>query len=67
MKLLSSFTYPGVVANLYEFLSSVEHKGRYLKNVSNQTVDIPHWLTWSFFMVNFLLWKSIESINSLVT
>jgi len=31
MKTLSSFTYPQVVANLYEFLSSAEHKGRYFK------------------------------------
>jgi len=30
MKILSSFTQPQVVANLYEFLSSAEHKGRYL-------------------------------------
>jgi len=26
IKILSSFTYPQVVANLYEFLSSAEHK-----------------------------------------
>jgi len=29
MKILSTFTHPQVVANLYEFLSSAEHKGRY--------------------------------------
>jgi len=29
MKILSLFTHPQVVANLYEFLSSAEHKGRY--------------------------------------
>jgi len=29
MKILSSFAHPQVVANLYEFLSSDEHKGRY--------------------------------------
>jgi len=28
MKILSSFTHPLVVANLYEFLSSDEHKER---------------------------------------
>jgi len=28
---LSSFTHPQVVANLYEFLSSAEHKGRYFE------------------------------------
>jgi len=31
MKILSSFTHPLVVANLYEFLSSAEHKGRYFE------------------------------------
>jgi len=30
MKILS-FTHPQVFANLYEFLSSAEHKGRYFK------------------------------------
>jgi len=32
MKILSSFTHPQVVANLYEFFfSSAEHKGRYFE------------------------------------
>jgi len=33
MQILSSFTYPNlyVVPNLYEFLSSVKHKRRYLE------------------------------------
>jgi len=31
MKILSLFTDPQVVANLYEFLSSAEHKGRYFE------------------------------------
>jgi len=31
MKILLSFTHPHVVANLYEFLSSTEHKGRYFE------------------------------------
>jgi len=32
MKILSTFIYPQVVANLYEFLSSAEqHKGRYFE------------------------------------
>ncbi len=38
MKILSSFTHPRVVPNLYEFLCSAEHKGRYLKKVCNQAV-----------------------------
>jgi len=31
MKILLSFTHPQVVANLCEFLSSAEHKGRYFE------------------------------------
>jgi len=31
MNILSSFTHPQVVANLYEFHSSAEHKGRYFE------------------------------------
>ncbi len=31
MKILSSFTHPQVVPNLYEFLCYAEHKGRYFE------------------------------------
>jgi len=31
MKILSLFIHPQVVAKLYEFLSSAEHKGRYFE------------------------------------
>jgi len=31
MKILSSFTHLQVAANLYELLSSAEHKGRYFE------------------------------------
>ncbi len=31
MKILSSFTHPQVVPNLFEFLCSAEHKGRYFE------------------------------------
>jgi len=31
MKILISFTHPQVVANLYKFISSAEHKGRYFE------------------------------------
>lgn len=40
LKPLSSFTHPQVATNLYQFLSSVEHKIRSFKNVGNQTVPI---------------------------
>jgi len=39
IEILSSFTYPQVVSNLYEFLLNIED---ILKNVSNQTLDGPH-------------------------
>ncbi len=31
MKIVSSFTQPHVIPNLYEFLSYAEHKGRYFE------------------------------------
>jgi len=31
MQILSPFTYPQVVATLYDILSSAEHKGRYFE------------------------------------
>ncbi len=31
MKILSSFTHPQVVPNLYEYLCSAEYKGRYFE------------------------------------
>jgi len=42
MKILSSFTHPHVVSNLYVFICSAEDKGRYLEECFNQTDLIPH-------------------------
>jgi len=41
IKILSSFTHPQVVLNLYEFLSSAEQKKQtlMLKNMGNQAVN----------------------------
>ncbi len=39
MKILSSFTHPEVVPNIYKLISAIEHKIRYL-NVDNQTVMV---------------------------
>jgi len=44
MKILSVFTHPHVIPNLYVFICSAEHKGRYLKECFKQTDLIPHWL-----------------------
>jgi len=33
MKIMSSFTHPYVVPNLYEFLSLAEHKRRYFEEI----------------------------------
>ncbi len=54
--ILSSFTHPQVFPNLYEFSSSVEHKRRYLKYVSNQTVDSSHWFHSIFFHTHGSQW-----------
>jgi len=40
MKILSVFTHPHVVPNL--FICTAEHKGRYLEECFNQTDLIPH-------------------------
>ncbi len=50
--MMSSFTHPQVVPNLYECVCS-EHKGQY--SVGNRAVFV------------FLLWKSMVPQNSLVT
>jgi len=38
MKILSVFTHPHVVPNLYVFICSAEHKGRYLEDIFPTTV-----------------------------
>ncbi len=40
MKILSSFTHPQVVPNLYEFLCSAEHKGRYSEECGKQSSSV---------------------------
>jgi len=57
MKILSSFTHPQVVSYLYEFFSSANI---ILNNVSNKQLMDP-------IDVLFFLWKSMGSINCLVT
>jgi len=42
MKILSSFMHPHVVPNLYVFICSAVHKGRYFEECFNQTDLIPH-------------------------
>jgi len=42
MKILSLFTHPHVVPNLYVFICYFIHKGRYLEEAFNQTDLIPH-------------------------
>jgi len=45
MKILSSFTHPQVVANLNEFLSSVEHKGKYFEERLERLTRTSKYLT----------------------
>ncbi len=42
INILSSFTYPHVVPNLYEFLSNVEQKKIFKKMLKKQTVAGSH-------------------------
>ncbi len=64
MKILSSFTHPQVVPNLYECLCSAEHKGRYSEQCGKQSSSGAPLTSIVFF---FLLWKSKVPQNSLVT
>ncbi len=59
MKMLSVFTNPHVVSNLYDFFCSMEHERLYLKDVGNHTVSVPIYLyymnTVSIFQNIFLM------------
>ncbi len=58
LKILSSFTLPQVVPDLYECLCSAEHKGRYSEECGEKS---------SSGSIFFLLWKSMVPQNILVT
>ncbi len=64
MKILSPFTHPQVVPNLYECLCSAEHKGRYSEECGKQSSSGAPLTSIVFF---FLLWKSMVPQNSLIT
>jgi len=64
MTILSSFTHPQVVSNLYEFIYFAEH--RILKNVGNQTVDVLHWLYPDILRNICVLLCLAEEINSYI-
>ncbi len=64
MKILSSFTHPQVVPNLYQCLCSAEHKGRYSEECGKQSSSGAPLTSIVFF---FLLWKSMVPQNRLVT
>ncbi len=64
MKILSSFTHPQVVPNLYECLCSAEHIGRYFEECGKQSRSGAP-LTSIVFV--FLIWKSMVPQNSLIT
>ncbi len=64
MKILSSFTHPQLVPNLYGCLCSAEHKGRYSEECGKQSSSGAPLTSIVFF---FLLWKSMVPQNSLVT
>ncbi len=61
MKILSSFTHPQVVPNLYEFLCSAEHKGKYSEEHGKQSRSGAPLTSIVLF---FLLWKSMVPQNS---
>ncbi len=62
--ILSLFTHPQVVPNMYECICSAEHKGRYSEECGKQSSSGAP-LTYIVFF--FLLWKSMVPQNILVT
>ncbi len=64
MIILSSFTHPQVVPNLYECLCSAEHKGRYSEQCGKQRSS---GAPLTSIMFSFLLWMSMVPQNSLIT
>ncbi len=64
MIIMSSFTQPQVVPNLYECLCSAEHKGRYSEECGKQRSS---GAPLTSIMFSFLLWKSMVPQNSLIT
>ncbi len=64
MKVLSSFTHPQVLPNLYECLCSAEHKGIYSEECGKQSSSGAPLISIVFF---FLLLKSMVPQNSLLT
>ncbi len=64
IKILSLFTHPQVVPNLYECLCSAENEGRYSEECEKQSSSGAPLTSIVFFV---LLWKSMVPQNSLVT
>ncbi len=64
MKILSSYNHPQVVPNLYEFICSAGHKGRYSEESGKQNSS---WAPLTAIVFFYLLWKSMVPQNSLVT
>ncbi len=65
MKILSSFTHPQVVPNLYGCVCSAGHKGRYFEECGKQSSSGAPLTNIVFFFL--LLWKSMVPQNSLLT
>ncbi len=64
MKIMSSFTHPQVVPNLYECLCYAEHKERYSEECRKQSSSgVP----FTSIVFCFLPWMSMVPQNSLVT
>ncbi len=64
MEILSSFTHPQVVPNLYECLCSAEHKGRYSEECGKQSSSGAPLTSIAFF---FPTMEVNGAQNSLVT
>jgi len=64
MLIMSSLTYTRVVPNLYEFLSSIEHKRRFFKECWLHSIFILQWISLATF--NCLITNILQNILFLV-
>jgi len=65
IKILSSFTCPQVVPNLYEFLCCVEHKGRYFEECGKLNNSGPSLTSMVYFFTMEVNGASCNSFNTL--
>ncbi len=63
LKVQSSFTHPCIVPNLYDFLSSVEHKIKYLEGPVQDSTTNSFLIIYIYFFLLLLLNRPCDSAH----